>query len=122
MRTRVALVSAAVAVATYGTALAVDNPIPAKVGVVKTMKLTKFVSKSATGFPLPSGPSQDPTITGAQIVFFDTGGAGGIFLHSLPASGWKGLGNPAGSKGYKYKGKNAGDTTCKVILRQLLSI
>jgi hypothetical protein len=116
MKARFVFAAAAVGAIAYGAALAADQPIPAKIGLVKPMKLTKFVSKSTSGFPLPTGASQDPTIIGAEIVFFDTGVAGGTFLHTLPAAGWKGLGNPAGSKGFKYKGKPIGDSTCTIVL------
>ena len=34
----------------------------------------------------------------------------------LPAAGWTGLGNPAGSKGYKYKGAGSLADPCKIVL------
>ena len=97
------------------TAMAVDTTIPAKVGLVKTAKLAKFVAKPATTFPLPSGPT-DPSVVGADIKFFDTvAGGGGSFTNSLPAIGWTGLGNPAGVKGFKFKGKALGNP-CTIVL------
>jgi hypothetical protein len=93
-----------------------DTTIPAKVGLVKPAKLAKFVSKPTGTFPLPSGPT-DPSAVGADISFFDTSlGGGGSFTHPLPPLGWSALGNPAGSKGFKYKGKAVGDTTCSIVL------
>jgi hypothetical protein len=101
-----------------------DVTISGKVAVVKPQTLAKFVSKSGPSpFPLPaSGSPQDPTVGGAVLRIFDTDdpGAGDVtFL--LDASGWDGLGTPAGSAGYKYRGKDdAVDPdpkgTCPVIL------
>ena len=36
--------------------------------------------------------------------------------YALPAAGWKGLGNPAGGKGYKYKGAGSPTDPCKVVV------
>ena len=41
------------------SALAADIAIPAKVGVVKPGKLTKFVAKDPAGFALPTAGSAD---------------------------------------------------------------
>src|SRR5262245_64158564 len=84
---------------------AVDVPIPAKVVLVKPAKLAKFVAKSSSGFVLPAPMSpEDPTAVGAELRFFDTDTPGaGSATFTLGAAGWTGLGNPAGSKGYKYK-------------------
>ncbi len=106
--------------------LAVDNPIPGKVTVVKAGKLIKFVSKSKpiepATFPLPApGSADDPTVSGAELRVFDRFGAGGDVTFNLDNSGWTGLGDPPGSSGYKYKGKD--DTsdpdpkgTCRIVL------
>lgn len=106
-----------VLVAVPGRAL--DIAIPAKVGVIKPGKLAKLVAKDAGGFTLPPpGAAGDPTISGAQLTLFDTAfGGAGIMLETLDASGWTGLGNPAGSKGYKYKSKDDDDGgPCSVVL------
>lgn len=102
------LACALVVVGWTATALGVDVPIPAKVTVVKAAKLAKFVSKSATGFTLPSpGSAEDPTTAGAELSFFDTDADGaGSATFTLDASGWTGLGNPPGTSGYKYRGKD----------------
>lgn len=104
-------------------AMAADVPIPAKVTVVKPGKLAKLVSKATTSFPLPApGSSEDPTLSGAELSFFDTSIPGaGSAMFTLDKSGWKGLGKPAGSKGYKYKGKDDVTDpdpkgTCKSVL------
>lgn len=101
-----------------GPALGVDVAIPAKLGLAKPGKLVKLVSKpTAATLPAPASAT-DPTVNGARLSFFDTAlGGGGTVTFILDASGWTGLGNPAGSKGYKYKGKD--DTTgspCSVVL------
>ena len=98
--------------------------IPGRIVVVKPGKLVKFVSKSKpiapAVFPIPvPGSTNDPTLDGATLRIFDTSGAtAGDVTYDLPSSGWKGLGNPPGVKGYKYKGRNAVpvDDTCKIVL------
>lgn len=95
--------------ALFATAVsALDVPIPAKVVLVKPAKLAKFVAKSDSGFALPAPMSgEDPTTAGAELSFFDTDSPGaGSATFTLGAAGWTGLGTPAGSKGYKYKGKH----------------
>lgn len=112
-------VCGSLAVAAAAPGLALDIAIPAKVGVVKPGKMAKVVSKPATSFALPApGSADDPTLGGADLVFFDTdlGGAGSATF-ALGASGWSGLGNPAGSKGYKYKGAaEVPAGACSVVL------
>jgi hypothetical protein len=118
MNKRLCVVTAA-AVLTMGSMAFADILIGGKITIVKNGKLAKFVAKSTTGFTLPAaGGAQDPTLNGAEINMFDRtlNGGGGNFLHSLPIAGWTGLGNPAGSKGWKYSGPDAGDTLCKKVL------
>jgi hypothetical protein len=105
-----------------GRSPATDVPIPAKISIVKAGILAKIVAKDVA-FPLPApGSAEDPTTAGATLHLFDTGeGGGGEVTFTLDASGWKGLGNPAGSQGYKYKGKDdEADPdpkgTCKIAL------
>jgi hypothetical protein len=107
-RSAIRVACALVVIGGAATALGVDVPIPAKVTVVKGAKLAKFVSKSDTGFTLPApGAAEDPTTAGAELTFFDTGADGaGSATFTLDASGWTGLGNPPGTSGYKYKGKD----------------
>lgn len=112
-----------VAAVTAVAAGAADVPIPGRVTVVKSGKLAKLVSKAATPFPLPApGSAEDPTQSGAVLRFFDTNfPGGGSIAFTLDQSGWKGLGSPAGSKGYKYRGKDdVTDSdpkgTCRVVL------
>jgi len=114
------LCTLAVAAAFTGSpVLAHDEPtegMPGKLLLVKGGKLAKFISKPVTGdtFDLPS-LANDPTVEGATISFRELGGDAEISA-SLPAAGWKGLGNPAGSKGFKYKGAGSPTDPCKVVL------
>lgn len=114
--------TAVVGLLVAGPALAqIEIPIAGKVTVVRPGKIAKMVSKNPSGVTLPSpGSAEDPTLGGATVSFFDTTtpGAGSVTF-VLDQSGWKGLGNPAGSKGYKYKAKD--DTAdpsapCTVVL------
>jgi hypothetical protein len=96
------------------TADAADQLIPVRVLVIKPGRLFKFVSKGT--FSLPPGVD-NPTVAGGSLCFdatADTVAGGATF--ALPTSGWKGLGNPAGAKGFKYKGAGSLSDPCKVIL------
>jgi hypothetical protein len=101
------------------SAHAVDHLIPGRLVVVKEVRLAKFKTKvsSPAFFTLPNpGGSEDPTINGAQVRFFDTTQGlawAGDFIHNLPAGGWTGLGTPPGSRGYKYRGDLVGDGVCQ---------
>lgn len=89
-----------------GPAQAGDVPLPGKSLQVRAAKVVKVSAKADAPFVLPvAGSAQDPTAGGAELHFFDIGGDGGELIYTLDASGWKGLGKPAGSKGWKYKGK-----------------
>jgi len=111
-----------------GVAIAaqVSGPIPGKVNVIKGLKVAKVVSKAKAIDPdtyaLPTaGGVEDPTLVGASLTFADLGLAGGSVSYLLDATGWKGLGNPPGSGGYKYKGKDDifdpnPKGTCKIVL------
>ena len=93
-----------------GVAGAADQTIPGNIHIVKTGKLAKFVSTGS--FTLPD----DPTSGGASLRIKDTGGASPPNTYNLPAANWKGLGNPAGSKGYKYKGTKTPGDPCLVVM------
>lgn len=117
------IVAATASFAFATSAIAVDIPVPAKAQVIKqdkkagfVAKLGKIVNKPAvkgTTFPMPSA---DPTAVGATLRFFKHGSTVASPDVSLPAGGWSGLGNPAGSKGWKYKGAGAGADPCKIVL------
>lgn len=87
--------------------------ITGRIMVVKPAKLAKFVSKGL--FALPP-PSDNPLTEGGSVRFLDTASTAGDVVFNLPASGWKALGNPPGSKGYKYKGAGTPSDPCKVVL------
>jgi len=111
----VVLLTAALA---SGPARAADEPMPGKLILVKPGRLAKFIAKPIAGdtFALPSGASS-PTTGGGQLRFFKGNRADTFALpvQSAPL-GWKGLGNPAGSKGFKYKGAGTTADPCKVVL------
>jgi len=117
------IVTATAAFALASSAFAVDIPVPAKAQVIKqdkkagfVAKLGKIVNKPAikgTTFPMPSA---DPTAVGATLRFFKHGSTVMSPDVALPAAGWSGLGNPAGSKGWKYKGAGSGADPCKIVL------
>jgi len=65
MRTIFAVVYGAAALVVSTAAFGQDTTIPAKVGLVKTAKLAKFVSKPTGTFPLPSGPPPAINFAGA---------------------------------------------------------
>jgi hypothetical protein len=105
-------------------ALANDEPdelIPGKTVGVKAAALFKFLAKAPDGAPfdLPDAPN-DPTVVGGTLHVFDSSEGAGDDLYSLPVQaaplGWKGLGSPTGSKGYKYKGAGTPADPCKVVL------
>jgi hypothetical protein len=96
-----------------GPATAADNLIPGKIAIVKPAKLAKFVSKGTVTLP---GGGDDPTLAGGSAQYFDTTFGAGNNAYALPALGWKGLGNPPGIKGFKYKGAGSPTDPCKVVL------
>jgi hypothetical protein len=55
---------------------------------------------------------------GATLRIFDTGGAAGDVTHALPAGAtqWRGLGNPAGSRGFLYRGAGTPADPCRIVL------
>jgi hypothetical protein len=93
---------------------ATDYTIAGKIHIIKDAKLNKMVAPGSYTIPTPLGPS-DPTVAGGTLTVVDTGDSNG-FSTTLAAAGWTGLGNPAGSKGYKYKGAGAGSDPCKIVL------
>jgi hypothetical protein len=114
MRTLLAL---AIAVGVLGalsiSAHATDALIPGKILIVKPGTLAKVVAKGT--FTLPSG-GDNPTVAGGSLEIRDLGDMFNDDTYSLPSGGWKGLGNPPGSNGYKYKGAGTVSDPCKVAL------
>jgi hypothetical protein len=87
-----------------------DEAVPGTSLAVKTGSQgtrLKLLSKAGpVPFALPSPPVA-PTLEGATLAVADTGAVSGGQLFELPAAGWKGLGSPPGSKGYRYRGGKA---------------
>src|SRR5262245_14757740 len=99
------------------TASAADEPdelVPGRILLIKNGTLAKFVAKAPVAFDLPDA-NNAPTAEGGSLSIFDTGGPSSD-TYTLPSGGWKGLGNPAGSKGYKYKGAGTVGDPCRVVL------
>jgi hypothetical protein len=101
-----------------GPARGADEAMPGKLIIVKPGRLAKFIAKPPTGgsFSLPTGAS-DPTVGGGELRFFK-GDRADTFALPVQAAprGWKALGNPPGSKGFKYKGAALTTDPCKVVL------
>jgi hypothetical protein len=122
MRSFVAII-AALACLTHAArhAGAADEPdelMPGRVVFIKNAKFARFVATPPTGatFDLPDA-TNDPTSEGAQLEVFDDDPFSPVRADfALPSSGWKGLGNPAGSKGYKYTGSGSPTDPCRVVL------
>ena len=107
----------------YATAAhGADVTVPGKIHIIKAGTLAKFTLKdTAATFPLPTpGGTADPTFAGSggkggQLDIFDTTDGLGLST-TLPVARWLGLGNPPGSKGYKYKGAGTTSDPCKLVL------
>jgi len=111
----VALVAfVAVAAVPVAPVHAADNLVPGKILIVKPGKLQKFIAKpiSPAVFPPPAG-ANSPIIK-PWFVWFKWFNFWFHINTSIPQ--WKGLGNPPGSKGYKYKGAGTLADPCKVVL------
>jgi hypothetical protein len=101
---------------TTGTTLPITDLLPGRIVVIKPGTLAKFVGKPVTGdtFTLPTA---NPTATGGSLRIFDVAATAGANTYNLPAGvAWRGLGNPAGSKGYRYKGAGSVGDPCKVVV------
>jgi len=101
---------------TSSTTLPPTDLLPGRIVVIKPDTLAKFVAKPVTGdtFTLPT---VNPVASGGSLRIFDTAAIAGDNTFNLAAgAAWKGLGNPAGSKGYKYKGVGSPTDPCKVVL------
>jgi hypothetical protein len=87
--------------------------LPGRIVIIKPGTLAKFVAKPESAF---ASPTANPTAVGGALRILDTATTAGDDTYGLPAGGWKGLGNPAGAKGYKYRGAGSVGDPCKVVL------
>ena len=76
-----------------------------KIDTRKAAPKHKFLFKSVRQFSI--APFHDPAVEGSKLLIRWTGAdAGRTELMELDPTKWKGLGKPAGSRGYKYSDKN----------------
>ncbi len=108
MRTRSWLCSGVPVLCVFSVAAAgaVDIPIPLRSYLNKPGAKTRFVSKGS--FALPDPNTDDPVSAGGQITFSQGVASEAI---ALPNTNWMALGNPPGSKGFKYADPSG--ATCK---------
>lgn len=97
-----------------------DELLSGKLMIIKPTKLFKFLAKPNPNPILLPSPGNEPTTGGGTLHVFDTGNSAGDNTYSLPVQaaplGWKGLGNPPGTTGWKYKGAGTLSDPCKVVL------
>lgn len=106
-------------------ASAVDVRMPGRTGFVRfgeqtdLLKSQKSISKplKGTSFPFPTaGGVDDPRTVGGTWRRCIIGQAGPCDKIPLSASQWIGLGSPAGSKGWKYKGLGGPSDPCTSVV------
>lgn len=122
MRTPLTVVAVlALSALTSGLALAApDQLIPCKklsVNLKRIPNEVKFSCKAPQGvsFGLPTGTSS-PMRNGMSLLIRDLGSDLYIVPGASVTSGfWTGIGNPAGSKGYRYR-NTAYDAPCRVVV------
>jgi hypothetical protein len=103
-----------------GTTFAADVPVPGRLVIVKPGRLLQFIARTRAphvGAFIPL-PAENPTVVGATLRVYDTGGVAGFFDFALPAANWKGLGNPAGAKGWRYRGAGTPADPCTAVIIQ----
>jgi cysteine-rich repeat protein len=102
-----------------GLARAADFTLPGHSMSIKDTKLFKSTSKGSFTVPT-SGGASDPTANASSLTADDFGSSGALTEADLDSSLWKGLGNPAGIKGYVYSNPNAAagtDPVRKIVLK-----
>jgi cysteine-rich repeat protein len=97
-----------------------DELVPGKSATVKPGLVTVTAKPPAgASFALPAAGNH-PTAEGGSIRFFDTVAGAGDVTYALPVQplplGWKALGNPPGTKGFKYKGAGSIADPCKSVV------
>jgi hypothetical protein len=91
-----------------------DELMPGTIALVRYGVVAKVIARAPIAFDLPDAINS-PVAGGASLLFFDTAGAD-TDVYALPAGGWTGLGVPAGSRGWKYRGSGAVGDPCRVVL------
>ncbi len=72
----------------------------------RTVRFLSNTKKAATHVTPPArGSSADPTIAGATLVVYGSGGTSDVVTVALPASGWQALGSAAKPRGFRFRGK-----------------
>ena len=94
-----------------------DELLPGKLAIIRRFSLVKVIAQPGPGFHLP-GLGNDPTVEGGTLHIFDTvaGAVPNDNTYALPPAGWRGLGLPPGSGGFKYNGAGSGSDPCRVVL------
>ena len=96
-----------------------DELIRGRVVVIRNSQVARFVAKPFLGatFDLPD-QTNDPTTEGGKLEMFDDDPFRPVSAEfTLAASGWKALGSPAGSTGFKYRGTGSPSDPCRVVVR-----
>jgi len=75
----------------------------------------KYIAKDPENAIAPApGTDDDPTVNGATLTLTNPTSTESQAI-PLPSPGWQGLGNPAGTKGYKYKDSAQASGPCKSV-------
>jgi hypothetical protein len=112
-----ALLSAALLSLPVGLALATDQLLPGRVGIIRPLGYAKFVAVSPAGMPFdPPDVGDDPTVEGGTLRIFDTGSSGGDHTYGLPAGNWMAIGSP-GSGQFRYKRAVFSDPVRRVYVK-----
>lgn len=69
----------------------------------QTATRLRLVAEPSGPLALPA-PDHAPTETGATLSVTEEGAPGNALSFDLPAAGWKGLGKPEGSDGWRFRG------------------
>jgi hypothetical protein len=81
-----------------------DDPTPPAEPKKRFFKLRSGTRLVTTGriVPPPPGSAGDPTLGGATVTVFNTGGTPQAVTHVLPAARWSLIGSTANFKGYQF--------------------
>ena len=85
-----------------------------KLAVPEKRRVVWVAKDDALLAPAPAS-ADDPTLAGGSLHLRNPA-TGEEQTFALPATGWQGLGKPAGAKGYKYKDKSGASGPCKAAV------